>query len=81
MDPIDLVLSIAVLDMIWVKGGGGLVRGLILLCVLYISLSVGPCGSANLEEWRALSRFDCSLGEAIVLLFMVMASCLSDTLV
>ena len=50
VDPVDLVLSIAVLFMLGVKGGGGLVRGLILLYVLAICLSVGWCGSREMEE-------------------------------
>ena len=43
LDPVELALSIAVLVLLGVKGGGGLVRGLILLGVLSISLSVGSC--------------------------------------
>ena len=50
MDSVDLVLSIAVLVMLEVKGGGGSVRGLFLLCVQYISLSVGSCRSREMEE-------------------------------
>ena len=49
LDPVDLVLSIAVMVMLRVKGGGGSVRGLFLLCVLSISLSVGSCGSREME--------------------------------
>ena len=33
MDPVDSVLSVAVLVMLGVDGGGGPVRGLILTCV------------------------------------------------
>ena len=40
VDPVDLVLSIAVLVILGVNGGEGSVRDLILLCVL----SVGSCG-------------------------------------
>ena len=43
VDPLDLVLSIAVLAMLGVKGVGGSVRRLILLCVLSVSLSVRSC--------------------------------------
>ena len=50
VDPVDLVLSIAVLVMLGVERGGGSVRGLFLLCVLSISLSVGSCGSRDMEE-------------------------------
>ena len=50
LDPVDLVLSIAVLVMLGMKGGGDSVRVLILLCVLSISLSVGSCGSRELKE-------------------------------
>ena len=81
MDPVDLVLSITVLVMLGVKGGGGSVRGLILLCVASISLSVVPCENQETEEKCALSILDCSLDERIVLLFVVMASCVSGALV
>ena len=50
VDPVDLLLSITVLVMLGVNGGGGSVRGLFFLCVLCISLSVGSCGSRSLEE-------------------------------
>ena len=50
MDPVDLVLSIIALVMLEVKGGEGSLRGLILLCFLYISLSVGSRGSCDIEE-------------------------------
>ena len=50
MDPVDLVLSITVLVMLAVNGGGGSVRGLILLCFMSIYLSVGSCGSRDMEE-------------------------------
>ena len=50
VDPVDLVLSIAALVLLRVNGGGGSVRGLILLCVLSISQSVGSCGSRDMEE-------------------------------
>ena len=50
VDPVDFVLSITVLVMLGVKGSGGSLRGLILLCVLSISLSVGSCGSREKEE-------------------------------
>ena len=56
-------------------------RGLILLCVLSISLSVRLCGSRDMEEDCGLSRLDFSLGEGIVLLFVLMASCVSGALV
>ena len=41
VDPVDLVPTIADLVMLGVKRGRGSVRGLILPCVLSISLSVG----------------------------------------
>ena len=47
VDPIDLVLYIAVLVLLGVNGGGGSVRGLMLLCVLSIFLSVVSCGSLD----------------------------------
>ena len=50
MDAVDLVLSITVLVMLGVNGGRGSVRGLILLCALSISLSVGSCGSRDMED-------------------------------
>ena len=50
IDPVDLVLSIAVLVMLGVKGGGGSVRGLIFLCFLSISQSIGFSGSRDMEE-------------------------------
>ena len=54
MDPADFVLSIAVFVMLGVNGGGGSVRGLILLCILSISLSVGSCESRAMKVgWTA----------------------------
>ena len=50
VNSVDLVLSIAILVMSGVKGGGGSVGGLILLCVLSISLFAGSCGSRDIEE-------------------------------
>ena len=46
----DLVFSIAALVMLGVKGGGGSVRDLILLCVLCIFLSAGYCGCRDMDE-------------------------------
>ena len=65
------MLSTAALVMLGVKGGEGSVRGFILLCVLSIYPSV-RC---------TFSRLNCSLGEGIVLLFVVRASCVSGALV
>ena len=48
--PVDFVLSITVLVMLGVKGSGGSLISLILLCVLSISLSVGSCGSRDMDE-------------------------------
>ena len=48
-DPVDLVLSITVLVILRVNGGRGSAKGLILLCDLSISLSVGSCESRDLE--------------------------------
>ena len=67
--------------MLEVNGGAGSVRSLIFLCVLSIYLSVGSCGSCDVEEFCVISKLDCSLGEGIVLLFVVMASCVSGALV
>ena len=39
VDPVDLVLSITALVLLWLKGEGGSARGLILLYVLSVSLS------------------------------------------
>ena len=50
VDPVDFVLSITVLVMLGGKGRGGLLRGLILLCVLSISMSVGSSGSRDMDE-------------------------------
>jgi len=38
---------------------------------------VGWCDSLEMEAKCLLRRFDCSLGEGIVLLFVVIASCVS----
>ena len=77
---VDLVLSIAVYVMLGLKGGGGSTRGLILLRVLSFCLSVGSCASHEKEEYCAFSRLDCSLGERIVLMFVVTVSCVSCAL-
>ena len=50
VDPVDLVLSFTVLVMLGVNGSGGSLRGLIVLCDLSISLSVGSCGSREMHE-------------------------------
>ena len=50
VDPVDLMVSITVLVMLGMNGGGGSERGLILLCVLSISPSVGSCGSRDMKE-------------------------------
>ena len=50
VDPVDFVLSIAALDLLGLKGGRGSVRCLILLCVLSISLSIGSCGSRDMDS-------------------------------
>ena len=64
VDPFCPVLSITVFVMLGVNKGGGSVTSLILLCVLSISLSLGLCGSRDMEEECALISFDCYLGEA-----------------
>ena len=69
--------SIADLVVLGVFEGGGLVLGRCLRCVLLSNLSVGWCGSLEVVEKCLLRRFDCSLGEGIVLLFVVIASCVS----
>ena len=69
--------SIAALVMLGVIGGGGSVFGRCRRCVLLSNLSVGWCGSLDMFAKCLLRRFDCSLGEGIVLLFVVMASCVS----
>ena len=54
VDPVDLVLSITALVMLEVNGAGGSLRGLILLCILSISLSVGSCESRAMKVgWTA----------------------------
>ena len=58
VDPVDFVLSITVLIMLGVKGRGGSLRGLILLCVLSISMFVRSCGSREMEESH-LNKFAC----------------------
>jgi len=75
------VSSIAALVMLGVIGGGGSVLGRCLRCVLLSLLSVGWCGSVEMDARCLLRRFDCSLGEGIVLLFVVMASCVSGVCV
>ena len=42
-----------------------------------IFLSVWSCGSLELDAWCLLSRFDCSFGEGIVFVFVLIASCVS----
>ena len=69
--------SIADLVMLGVIGGEGSVLGRCLRCVLLSNLSVGWCGSLEIVAKCLMRRFDCSLGEGIVLLFVVMASCVS----
>ena len=48
-----------------------------LRCVLLSILSMGWCGSLEIVAKCLLRKFDCSLGEGIVFLFVVMASCVS----
>ena len=50
VEPVDLVLFITVLVMLGVRGGGGSVRSLILWCAPSIALSVGWCGSRDMNE-------------------------------
>ena len=75
-NPVDLVLSIAALVKLGLKGGGGSVRCLIHLCFLSIFLSVGWYLSRDMVEKCAFSTLDCSSGEDVVLLFVVIASCM-----
>ena len=65
--------SIAALVMLGVIGGGGEVFGRCRRCVLLSNLSVGWCGNLDMLAKCLLRRCDCSLGEGIVLLFVVMA--------
>ena len=55
----------------------GSLFGRCLRCVALSNLSVGWCGILEIFAKCLLRRFDCSMGEGIVLLFVVMASCVS----
>ena len=74
---VGFVRSIAALVIMGVIGGEGSVFGCCRRCVLLSNLSMGWCGSPHMFAKCLLRRFDCSLGERIVLLFVVMASCVS----
>ena len=69
--------SIADLVMLGVIGGWRSVFGRCLRCVLLSDLSVWWCVSLEIFVKCLLRRFCCCLGEGIVLLFVVMASCVS----
>ena len=70
MNHVDLVLSIAAWVMLGLEEGEGSVRGLVLLCVLSISLPVRWCESCDMDELCAFSRLGLSLGKGIVLFFL-----------
>ena len=64
------------LAMLGVMRGEGSVYGRCMRCVLLSYLSVGRCGNLESSAKCLLRRFDNSLGEGIVLLFVMMASCM-----
>ena len=67
---VGYVCSIACLFMFDVRRRWGVVFGHCLRLTLTIFLSMGSCGSLEVDAYCLLSRCGCSLGEGIVLLYV-----------